>query len=116
MAWIVGIDLRGPGSGALHDVSGPARHHDAREGGRADGAHALDPDMLRHRLRLRQLDEVVCGSALAALAAFDRVGVSPCVVEVLVLIGARAEGGLAIARMARPLPCRGAPRATPARS
>lgn len=96
MNWIVGMDLRPHGAGAIRWAAWLARASRAPGGERLFPVHVLEDEHLRFVLRFHHLDEVTRSardSAVAVLRGADGAGFG----EPEVVVGGRAEDGLAAA-------------------
>lgn len=95
--WIVGLDLRPTGQGALRFAHWLAAASTA-DAPRFVGVHVLDEDMLRAALRYHHLDELLGGAREEAEMVVRNAGATDVLSEVQVVQGVHAEKTLEQAR------------------
>lgn len=101
MNWIVGMDLRPYGAGAIRYAAWLARTSRAPGGERFFPVHVLEEEHLRFVLRHHHLDEVTRSAREAADASLRAADAGAAFEEPEVVVGGRAEDGLAAACRAR---------------
>ena len=95
--WIVGLDLRPTGQGALRFarwLAGTAREERLS----FVGVHVLEQDMLQAALRYHHLDELVAGAREEAEMLLRNAGATDVLAELRVVQGLRADETLEAAR------------------
>jgi nucleotide-binding universal stress UspA family protein len=97
MKWIVGMDLRPYGAGAIHFAAWLAKASRASDGEQLFPVHVLEDEHLRFVLRQHHLDEVTGSAREAARASLETTGAPAAFEAPNLVVGGCAEDGLAAA-------------------